>query len=112
MKISENISASTKATSGRPAYSPAPYQVKSAKNLSFRCRVKIREDQEAHARKLISGEFCIIWVSIGLNRNYLAFGQIDWNNLPREQKITWNNYLPSGQTPTLPTHSLFRQTTR
>src|SRR6218665_1045892 len=48
MSYSENISAPTKATSGRPAYSTALYQIKSAIAkllISFRCRVKIREGQ-------------------------------------------------------------------
>src|SRR6218665_28441 len=45
---SENFSAPTKATSGRPAYSPALYQILSAIAkllVSFRCQVKIREGQ-------------------------------------------------------------------
>src|SRR6218665_3043447 len=45
---SENFSAPTKATSGRPAYSPALYQIQSAIAkllVSFRCQVKIREGQ-------------------------------------------------------------------
>src|SRR6218665_3545691 len=48
MHNSENFSAPTKATSGRPTYSPALYQIQSeiAKLLvSFRCQVKIREGQ-------------------------------------------------------------------
>jgi len=45
MQISENFSAPTKAKSGISAYSPALYQIKSAKAKlldSFRCQVKIR----------------------------------------------------------------------
>src|SRR6218665_1642633 len=57
MYIFENFSASMKATSGRPAYSPALYQIKSAIAkllVSFWCQVKIREGQaEETAYKLI-----------------------------------------------------------
>src|SRR6218665_1339262 len=48
MYISGNFSAPTKATSGRPAYSPALYQIQSAIAkllVSFRCPVKIRKGQ-------------------------------------------------------------------
>jgi len=48
MLIFENFSALTKATSGRPAYAQALYQIMSsiAKYLvSFRCQFKIREGQ-------------------------------------------------------------------
>src|SRR6218665_651193 len=48
MQISENFTAPTKATSGRPAYSPAIYQIQSAiakLRVSFRSQVKIREGQ-------------------------------------------------------------------
>src|SRR6218665_3986404 len=46
MQNSENFSSPTKATSGRPAYSPALYQIQSAIAkllVSFRCQVKIRK---------------------------------------------------------------------
>jgi len=61
MYISENFSAPTKATSGRPAYSPALYQIKFtiAKLLiSFRCKVKIREGQ---AEETASDYGCNRW---------------------------------------------------
>src|SRR6218665_2457164 len=48
MQISENLSAPTKPKSGRPANTPALYQIKSARAkllVSFRCRVKIREGE-------------------------------------------------------------------
>src|SRR6218665_845612 len=48
MQNSENFSAPTKTTSGRPAYSPALYQIQSAIAkllVSFRCQVKIRKGQ-------------------------------------------------------------------
>src|SRR6218665_439633 len=48
MKNSEKFSTPTKATSGRPAYSPALYQMQSAIAkllVSFRCQSKIREGQ-------------------------------------------------------------------
>src|SRR6218665_3664806 len=48
MSNSENLSAPTKPTSGRPAYSPALYQIQSAIAkllVSFRCKVKIWEGQ-------------------------------------------------------------------
>ena len=48
MCISENCSAPTTSTSGRPAFSPALYQIMSAIAkllVSFRCQVKIREGQ-------------------------------------------------------------------
>src|SRR6218665_1123130 len=48
MYNSENFSAPTKATSGRPAYSPALYQIQSAIAkllVSFRCQVNIRKGQ-------------------------------------------------------------------
>ena len=42
MQNSENFSAPIKATSRRPAYSPALYQIQS---VSFRCQIKIRKGQ-------------------------------------------------------------------
>ena len=48
MQVLENLSAPTKATSGRPACSLAQYQIKSAIArllFSFRCQVKVRKDQ-------------------------------------------------------------------
>jgi len=61
MEISVNFSAPTKATSGRPAYSPALYQIQSAIAkllVSFWCQVKIREGQ---AGKTAWGYGCSRW---------------------------------------------------
>src|SRR6218665_4183317 len=75
MSNSENSSAPTKATSGRPAYSPALYQIQSAIAkllVSFRCQVKLREGQAGEKCKVTKTIFSHRRTQIGQNQLQFA----------------------------------------
>src|SRR6218665_1427074 len=73
MQISENFSAPTKATPGRPAYAPAIYQIQSAIAkllVSFRCQVKIREGQAGETAWCYSCSLVIVIVNSKLIKRH------------------------------------------